>query len=73
MNKFHYQCFKEQILRNPVLGAALENEGQVTHVVTYVEYGSQLKIELEYEGERLSKLRGELYIWISCLNNILSF
>ena len=54
MNKFHYQCFKEQILRNPVLGAALENEGQVTHVVTYVEYGSQLKIELEYEGERHS-------------------
>ena len=41
---------KAEFLSNPVLGAALDNEAQVTHVVTYVEYGSHLHIELEYEG-----------------------
>ena len=41
-------------MNNPVLAAALENEAQVTHVVTYVEYGSELKIELEYEGELMN-------------------
>ena len=40
----------EEMITNPGLKAAYDNEAVVTHVVTYVEYGSQLHIELEYEG-----------------------
>ena len=38
-------------MQNPVLRSALKNTEEVTHVVTYVEYGSALNIELEYEGK----------------------
>ena len=40
-----------ETLRSPGIAAAFGNEETVTHVVTYVEYGSQLHIELEYEGK----------------------
>ena len=36
-------------MSNPILTAALKNEDEVTHVVTHIEYGSELFIELEYE------------------------
>ena len=36
-------------MANPVLTAALKNEDEVTHVVTHIEYGSELFINLEYE------------------------
>ena len=42
---------KEFFMKNPVLRSALKNTEEVTHVVTYVEYGSALNIELEYEGK----------------------
>ena len=38
-------------MKNPVLRSALQNPDQVTHVVTYIEYGSSLNIELTYEGK----------------------
>ena len=36
-------------MANPILTAALKNEDEVTHVVTHIEYGSELFIELQYE------------------------
>ena len=36
-------------MRNPILTAALQNEDEVTHVVSHIEYGSELFIEMEYE------------------------
>ena len=42
---------KAFFLENPVLRSALKNSDQVTHVVTYIEYGSSLNIELTYEGK----------------------
>ena len=43
--------FKAFFMANPVLRSALKNSDQVTHVVTYIEYGSSLNIELTYEGK----------------------
>ena len=38
-----------EVAQNPILSAALHDEA-ATHVITYIEFGSQLDIELYYEG-----------------------
>lgn len=46
-----YKKKQNEFIENKVLKSALKNTDQVTHVVTYIEYGSLLHIELEYTGK----------------------
>ena len=45
-----YENKQKEFKESRVLKSALKNTEQVTHVVTYIEYGSELNIELEYTG-----------------------
>ena len=46
-----YDSKHEKFANSEIFKSVLENTDQVTHVVTYIEYGSELNIELEYTGE----------------------
>ena len=50
-----YKKKQEEFTQTKVLKSALKNKDQVTHVVTYIEYGSLLHIELEYEGKNINR------------------
>jgi len=52
VNKEAYMDQQAKFMSNPILTAALKNEDEVTHVVTHIEYGSELFIELEYESSK---------------------
>ena len=60
MPSFMLSILKGKFLNNSVLNKALDNVAQVTHVVTYIEYGSELNIELEYTGN-YSKTRSTFF------------
>ena len=46
-----YQNKQQEFKESLILKSSLKNTEQVTHVVTYIEYGSELNIELEYTGD----------------------
>ena len=69
MPSFMLSILKGKFLNNSVLNKALDNVAQVTHVVTYIEYGSELHIELEYEGLiRISSILKYEHIIVKHLN-----
>ena len=48
-NLLYYLFQKNKFMGNPILTDALTNDDEVTHVVTHIEYGSELYITLEFE------------------------